>query len=163
MEPSSASQYSAIWKDQAATSIAEFPLDPVFTRYRCNVLEFSDGNVYPARAVNHDRTTFLRSFDDHALPITYTELCNNDYLCQLMLEERVQRALGRQRVEPHVIVEYCSGCDSKVVKDGCKELLYLRHHKQDTEIHVTQVSGADWSTSQYDMRLACSCLAESGR
>lgn len=149
--------YEILWRLSGATSLAEFPEEPIFTRFRCRLSEFFDEKTYAARAVNSDRNKFLRAFDSNAEAITFAELVKIDHLRSLMLEERARSSMGRSRSTLHLIVEECSRCGHKVVKDGCKELLHLVHQGIEAQVLVTQVSGSDWSQSEYDMRLACNC------
>lgn len=150
-------EYLYIWQLQDATSVAEVPVAPVFVKYRCRVNDFDTAKTYPSRAVDFTSQKFLFSNDDGAQSISYIKLLNSKGLRDEMLEERKVRSMGRRRPKPHVIVEHCTNCDCRVIKDGCKEFLDLLHRRQNPEILVTEVSGSDWAHSIYDMRLACVC------
>lgn len=151
--------YQQVWLFHNATSIAEYPTSPSFRIYRCKVSNFDCTKLFPARAVDAESRRFLRSFDDGAQAISFSQLLQSEHLRDEMLEERKMRSTGRNREEPHIIVEYCTACGYRIVKDGCKEFLDILYHQQNPDILVTEVSGSDWSDSIYDMRLACSCVA----
>ncbi len=151
--------FQQIWLTQNATSIAEYPASPSFMIYRCKVNDFDSRKMFPARAVDAKLRHFLRSFDDGAQSISFSQLLQSEQLRDEMLKERKSRSMGRSRVEPHIITEYCTACGCRVVKDGCKEFLDILYHDQNPDIIVSEVSGADWSQSVYDMRLACSCVS----
>ena len=148
-------EYGKTWKIERGRAAREYPADPIFRRYRSNSLEFFAAATYPVWYTDLARTRIVPYTDPDATPILFRDLVGIEPL-QDELRKRV-RSAGPPRAQATAIVEHCSGCDVRVVKDGCRGLVRIAFEGVDLPLVVTEVSGTDWSLAAYDMKYHCRC------
>lgn len=144
-------------KERAAArtqSHLELPRDATFWRYECSLNDLLANPVYPVWFTDPTRRCFVNYNDPAATRITFNELVVNDYLREKKLQS-VQ--FSGQSAPLKLIVEYCACCEARVVKDGCKRLLRKAYAGKNVVFEIVEVSGRDWSDSQYDMKRICDC------
>lgn len=146
----SADDYVANWRHAHSTSQLDRPYDAVFYRYVSSVKTFVDDLVFPVWWTDPAQQRFVHHLDDLATPISYRQLLHRSWLCQQILAARAKKSTGCRPVS-QVIVEHHQLRGIRVVKDGCKELLFFLVQNIDRPLLVTEVSGTDWSNSLYDM------------
>jgi hypothetical protein len=151
---SEASYFDELLRERC-TSVVELPTSPCFVSYRCCARLFAAGPVYPVWYTDPARTRFVGNSKPGATPITFEEVVRRPLLAEAVLAER--RRVGRVRAQPRVIVEHCSTCGVRAVKDGCKGLVAVLSAGLWATIDVTEVSGDDWSASRFDMGRICRC------
>lgn len=143
----SESEFEMRWKAEGASSCRDAPSAPIFTCYSCDSNDFLERNVYPCWFTNPGRTEEVAYDSPEATPILFRDFALSNLRRPMCDEPR------RQRPVPHVMVEHCAKTGVIVVKDGNKGLLAIARSGARRVLHVTQVSGDDWSRAKYDMKI----------
>ena len=147
--------HTVCWYAQSS-SLPDLPRDPVYRRYLCSLEGLLAATTYPVWFTDPARQGFVNYDHEDATPITFAELVQIDHLREEKLSSL--RRLVDFSAPLSLLVEHCSGCEVRVIKDGCKRLLQHALAPSATWVRIVEVSGHDWSGGRYDMTKICRCV-----
>ena len=146
--------------DKYSRSLRDVPEDACFYRYTASLRKILASQICPCRFFSADGTQRKVYADSNAKAFTYAEILADARLLAVH-EDDLKLAPTWPPAPRSLIVEHCSGCDRRVVKDGlhrlARSLLSKNDVKDDVQFEILEASSPSWRDHKYDMPVVCCC------
>ena len=123
--------------------------------FRCGAADFVASRTFSCHGTDDAYSRVIGEFEDpDRVLIRFSRLADTGLLNLLPKPRQFTGNADMARV----VAEYCTGCDTYVVKDGNRRLFdVIRGNDWNQSLEVWTIETQDWRHSKIDMLRACRC------